>query len=913
MNTISEDPSHANVFKYASLGTDGHLLFDTYKDKNSAWSYTSLDHCRCCGLQDDYCSCEFAPHSGIVNDAAVMKMPTTTQENMQFTDLTTDHGYAVLSEIDPTRRLQDSNDASLENFFSRPVKIADIPWETSTDLDLQTNPWNLYFGNKRVINRLANFKLLRAKLRLKIVINGNSFHYGRAIVAYKPLADFDEIAQGVAYIPKDLVQLSQLPHIYLDPTTSSGGDMELPFFWPLNYLDIPDSSWGQMGQLYIKSINPLKHANGATDKVTISVFAWAEDVNMSGLTSQNPTQMTPQMGDEIDTANKDGIVSGPATTVAKVSNAMCSIPPLKPFAMATSTVATAVASAARVFGYSRPPVTANPSPYRPTPISHLAATTVPDTALKLSVDDKQELSIDPRIAGLGSADPMSIKEIAKRESYLTTFTWSNNDNPESLLFNSRVTPVLWNESNDEYGDLATAFHFPACAMAALPFKYWTGTINFRFQFVCSGFHKGRVRIAYDPDFITGSEYNVNYMEIVDLAEKNDFTISIGNGQVTTLLDRHIPGLTDVDAIFSSANRINSDGAGNGTIGMFVVNELTTPNSEVDNDIEVNVFISAGDDFEVFVPDSHFQSFVLKPSIPDANKKFKAQSGEEPGGTLDESSAPLQSTSTNVGPGMQDNTLTNMVYTGESIMSFRTMLKRYSLHRRQWIGPNNGMYRMFGTRNMFPLWRGATPQAQDTSIDGKYDYVNTLLLHWVVAAHQGWRGGIRTKMLPKHRTVSYTTDPTSGPGISDVLSSSLYVERVHTGDGTNGVTTVAQNFTGNDNANQCAWDGIKNFINEGNSVARPTGFQGMLYADDNINGAAEFESPFYSNFRFVPGKVLNFRSGTNISEGYQFDLTTFGGKGRHVDFHHAIAEDFQVYFWTGLPRMYYEVTPPSPGQ
>jgi len=128
--------------------------------------------------------------------------------------------------------------------------------------------------------------------------------------------------------------------------------------------------------------------------------------------------------------------------------------------MATSKVAGAVASAAKIMGYSRPANTKNPDPLRPTPISQLATTTTPDTALKMTVDDKQELTIDPRVSGVGAHDPMVIRDIAKREAYLTSFQWPVGEGSASLLWNARVNPCLWQE------DANGAIMLPPCAVAA---------------------------------------------------------------------------------------------------------------------------------------------------------------------------------------------------------------------------------------------------------------------------------------------------------------------------------------------------------------------------------------------------------------------------------------------------------------
>ena len=438
------------------------------------------------------------------------------------------------------------------------------------------------------------------------MINGNGFQYGRAMVGYLPMDSYDKMSIFSSLIPHDLVQLSQCPHVFIDPTTSTGGELCLPYFNHFNNSSIPFGNYRNLGRIYVRTINALKHANGAGDKCTVSIFAWAENVQLNVLTSVDAPTLTPQSGmeskgkkntmskstqggkkssyarqdggaatagKEIDEANSTGMVSGPATSIVKAANALSVIPQIAPFAMATSKVAGAVGNAAKALGYSRPPVTKNPEPYRPTPASQLATTNTPDTAIKLTVDEKQELTIDPGIAGLGPEDPMSIQNIASRESFLTKFNWDMGTAPETLLWNARVDPVQWVNSG------GSAYHFPATAMAALPFEYWTGTLKFRFQIVCSAFHKGRLKFVYDPLFLDSNEYNTNYIEIVDIADTQDFTIEIGNGQATTLLQHALPG---EDPVFDQHNvlPLTYKPYGNGVIGVYIVNELTTDRKSV---------------------------------------------------------------------------------------------------------------------------------------------------------------------------------------------------------------------------------------------------------------------------------------------------------------------------------------------
>lgn len=833
---------------------------------------------------------------GIVAEASIQKKGTfTAQENVDFSDQMQPYVYDAGGEMDPTRSLQDSDDATLDNFFSRPLKIHEEEWGTGTSKYININPWSLYFENPRVINRLATYKLLKAKLHLKIVINGNGFQYGRALVSYLPYPSWDTLSTSRELFPLDLIQESQRPHVFLDPTTSSGGEMILPMFWYANYLDIPTESWGELGEITIRSINDLKHANGAADRASISVFAWAEDVSFSVLTSREPDNtLVPQMG-EIDEANRSGVISKPASVIAKCAGLLKTVPSIAPFALATEMGASAVGNIAKMFGYSRPLITKAPDPFVPRPFGQLAVTNVPDNCYKLTVDEKQELSIDPRIAGLsGGTDPLNIRDIASRESYLTTFSWNIGTAPETILWNSRIDPALWAESLET----PRALYLPACAVACMPFEYWTGSMKFRFQIVCSSFHKGRLKVVYDPDFIATNEYNTNYLHVIDIADTKDFTIEIGNGQHYTLLNHHKPGLQSITQAYGTT-RFTSKGAGNGVIGLYVVNELTTPNSTVNNDIEINVFVSMGDDFEVFVPSNDFQKYVYKPIFSEQSGTIVPESEN-----TTEPSAPLHDETVKLGPALQDDELINKVYTGESITSFRQMLKRYNLH--SCIGLISSNDRMLQVQMAaFPYLRGRVDGAIHTTEDGQaYNYCNTVMLHWVSHCFSGWRGSIRWKAIYR------------SAGSAGSRSGTKYMPRME-----------VSRFSQPGPYTETRLDPFPDYYNPSRAAAsvvvatntpgvhfsegRPDSIsRGTAITIGEINPTLEWEIPFYSALRHIPGKAQDWTS-VILHGGSIFNMWHGLDNPTTVDFYCAAGEDYVPYFWTGCPPLYFEPSPVAP--
>lgn len=826
----------------------------------------------------------YSPQSGVTSDTSVLTDSNSMkQHNMKFSDQNAEYVNELNCVMDESRKLQDTDDIDLSDFFSRPVKINQTSWGTGTILDQTIDPWSLYFNNKRVANRLVNYKLLRATLHIKVVVNGNGFLYGRAMATYLPLADFDDFKQTSSLIPQTLIQMSQWPKVFIDPRNSTAGTLVVPMFWHNNVLDVSFGNFNDVGELYLRSIVPLKHANGASDFVTVSVFAWAEDVQLSGLTAYNFVGLTPQSGKEVDVANSSGVVSGPATAIAKFAGALKTVPTIGKYAMATEMGANVVANVARQMGYCRPPLTRNPDPLKPTMVSSLALCTVPDGVQKLSVDDKQELTIDPDISGLHSSDPMAIVEIAKRESYITQFTWQIGAAPDDFLWNCRVTPMIWDES------ASGAYHFPACAAAALPFTKWTGTMHYRFQVVCSAFHKGRLKILYDPvQTPLAPEWNVNYMRIVDISDETDFTVSVSNTQSQTLLNMAIPGLDSSTETFSTTP-YTSYGPGNGTLAVYVVNELTTPNSSVNNDIQINVYVSAGDDFEVFYPTDLFQRFVFKP-----------QSGMEripESENTTEPDAPQQSIGEHIGVELSHMDVQNIVFAGESVRSFRTLLKRYNLHSVIAAATTTTTNLFLGTRPAFPYYRGNVAGAVDTtSASAPYNFCNTVLLHWVRIMFSGARGSIRWKLVPRRFSGGF-----SSPVNIMVQRDDFALDYEQDVAASNSYTSVTQA------KKDVILAGVMGTNIQGNFTAT----KGAAITNSSVNPSLEFEVPYYAAERFEPGKPQSYtQNGLYYFPTWKYLVNTAGATKMVVDAYCAAGEDFQVYFFTGMPPVYYEESPPE---
>lgn len=791
----------------------------------------------------------------------------------------------IPSSMDPTRMSADKADNSMGAFASRPLKIAEYVWTPSVTFYERFDPWSLFINNKRNVNRFNNFNMFRAKLKVKVLVNGNSFFYGRLMASYQPFETLDSLTANAALVPQDNIQMSQMPRFFIDPTVSQGGEMTLPFFWPYEYCNLPNGDYENLGKMTIRQLTPLKHTSGdvtLSNQINVTVYAWMEDATFEAPTHSNMSTIVPQSekGDERKNAQK-GPVEKVATAVEAAATTLAKIPSIAPFATPAAIGASAIKGVASTMGWCAPTIVEAPSPYKPLPTSNTAVTNGADTSMKLSMDGKNELSVDPRIVGLGDKDELDIRYIASRESYLTSFDWNLTTSAESLLWNSVVDPMLFD--NQIVGGKNTHF-FTAMAGASLPFKYWNGSISFRFQIVASAFHRGRLAIVYDPDATASTrEDNVAYTEVVDISSNRDFTLTIGPNQDRLMIERGDPNAAGLP--FSTLGITTNPGYGNGTIAVYVLNELTIPNTDttVNNDIKVNVFVKANDDFEVFMPSADFAEFVIKPQS-ETEVIDPVQQGESYE-TEEKEVAPSKVVS-----------LRNLVYAGEQILSFRQLLKRYypwrGIHRptnASSTGPQ--IYRL--EHGAIPGYRGNVPGALDNRAGPvAYSFLTTTMINYLMPAFQAVRGSLRWKIMKR------------GKGSYDIVPMSASVAYSYDGRYSENLYSITNNSSG------CA----QNTVSEPGGTYFDHSTLGTVIYAPSVNSAIEYEIPWYTQERFLPGKQDNFTSQVSGAlqprPGVQLHLDDSSSAPSYYQTYVAAGEDFSMYFFTGWPRMYLEVILPA---
>jgi len=653
--------------------------------------------------------------------------PATT---VSFSDGVAGEMYMVPPSINPVAGVDSTPDVGLAQFLARPVVIDTTTWTTSdANGPYQTiRPWKLFMANAAVTRKLNNYAFFRGKLHVKFVINATPFQFGLMRVSYRPLVGFvkDKTAPLDANSIGRLIQRSQQPGVYLEPSKNAGGEMELPFFYHKNWLDIThEADVNSFGELQFDVFSALAVAlSGASSTVTIRTFAWMSDVELMG-----PTTKLVLQSDEYG----DSPISGPATAIANIASYLVDVPVIGSFARATQIGASAVSSIASFFGFTNVPNVSNVNPVYCMSAPHLATSDISVPYQKLVLDPKTELSIDPTLFGLSNEDELSLSYLKKKESLFGMSTWSTSDPVNTKVMNLRVTPSLNSNWNlDNASDVTVGwrtYHTPLSYISQL-FKHWRGTLRFRFKIVCTKYHKGRLKFAFDPiGDISAlvSETNEVYTHILDLGESDEIIIDVPYHQALAWLTINQSQNDDWnlgDPLTPNAN------AANGMISISVFNVLEAPVSP--SSLTVLAYVSGGDDFEFANP----QGWISNGGTSYVPSFFRLQSEES-------------TTRVVLGDLPKPHPDRYGLNYGESVLSLRKLLHRSQIADTFSCPAGSGNSTMLYRKSFFrmPYCPGYTPESMGPvankviAASGTADYAfNTMhMMTWVSAMFCGYRG------------------------------------------------------------------------------------------------------------------------------------------------------------------------------
>lgn len=495
----------------------------------------------------------------------------------------------------------------LSNFLSRPIEIANVSWEIGGPFMEVFPIWDLFSIQPSVRAKLRNFAYFSGDLNVRIEVSATPFHYGRLLASYQP---YPLNNPTLVHYQNSLISFSDMKPLFcnflsqapgavtIDPKSNKPVEMKIPFIStkPMfrlfnesgNILSAVTSytDFERAGSLILTDLNALSATTDTATNAQVRVFVWATNVKLGPPTG---TRIVVNTESGTYDERERGPVERFSSSAVEVSRALSSIPWISPFAKASSYIFNGVKTLSSIFGWSKPVVSGDPSLVKNEPFQNGSVTIGQDTAKRIVFDPKQEILIDPRCTAT-ETDDLVIAELARKSSYLTTFVWNHWRAPMEPMWRIKSEPMLHTYTE---GATHKFFQPSACAFAAYPFNFWNGKMRFRFEIVCSSFHRGKLLIMFEPnisqqgwieDIVT---LNKQFLIIVDIQETQDFDICVDWAspwywQETSPV---------FDESFGSDFTISRPRCTNGYL---IVMPFTSLQSQNASDVDINVYVSCDD-------------------------------------------------------------------------------------------------------------------------------------------------------------------------------------------------------------------------------------------------------------------------------------------------------------------------------
>lgn len=749
------------------------------------------------------------------------------------------------------------------DFLSRPLSLANVSYTAGSDLTYSLDIWDAFLSHPSVRAKIRNYAYLKANLVVRIAVSGTPFHYGKLQVSYQPLASMNknlpyvESLLGTANRIGALTYLSQAPGCsVIDVKSNKPLELSLPFISPQpvmrlfndSPLILPDSSSFDdsvgFGKLYINSINTLSAASSTPTPVSLFIYAYMTDLQLGA-----PTGTVITIGTEADVdERKTGPVERFATRASEIAYALTSVPIIAPFAKASAMTLEGVGALSALFGYSVPTMETEPERVKNEPFQNGAHMIGYDTGKRLVLDPCQELSVDPRVTGTED-DDMAIAALCKKESLLDVFDWGDSDNPLSnpvwtAPVNPRIMKRLATGAPTPYVVAPTPLSF-----AATPFEYWRGDITFRFEIVCSAYHRGKLAFYFEPNIAqnvvidTVLDMNKQYVKVIDIQETQDVSFCV-KWAFPKAWARVLP-----DSLLGDLGEVGFLGTGlfdyaNGYIAVTPFTKLQSPDG---SDIQINVYVSS--------ENMMFNQLVLR-NFPTIRPTTEARVISTP---TDVACMDLNESTANVAHISEE-------HFGEMPVSFRALCKRFCGYEHmtsESIPAGAGVYGLL-RKSLYP--------APNPGYTGTASSAEPNLISYLRYGYVAMRGGT------KHRV-------TINGGVTFNETSRIKVK----------LRPPSSSFS-------------DSMTKETNVQRLCSSIIGTLDYIPHTNGGVEFEVPFYSNNLFAVSFSDDFLPTTEsliddvATRGFEviFPWTSIDDVDNYIVHDIAAAEDFSLMRYQGAP-------------
>jgi len=412
--------------------------------------------------------------------------------------------------------------------------------------------------------------LYRANIKIILQVSGTPMHQGTLLVTSVPKGT--AFSTGGGDVASRISSYMAAPHTFLYANGSSSVSLEVPFYANTKYLATDlnltaltnDAYNGDFASLRAIVLNPLAPPSNGNSTLTVAIYVMFDDAQF----------FVPHSAVTFVAQSKivSGLIDGLTTRTKQMTEDFI--------------------DSARVVLRD---YTGLHNKNHPVPVN------------KMIIADRNNYNLVDYDTNLEKLDPFSeftrvcaeplfetkndemmLSYILSKPQYLGTFKVSTSTNTGKVVWSRPITPLQEAVVN------ANSVHYSTpLGILSLLSKYWKGSLNIHIQSNMTNFHFCKLVVARDYSPVSDSLTKVPLLDDVAnlLVENIEFS---GGGQVQTVV---MPYMSIFDQL-----EITTDYPLNAVQhGMYYVylDQPLVTNGTVANEVEFNVYISAGEDFQLF--------------------------------------------------------------------------------------------------------------------------------------------------------------------------------------------------------------------------------------------------------------------------------------------------------------------------
>lgn len=402
-------------------------------------------------------------------DQASNVVLTQTQEESNVLPIAKSIDWGSLSSSDVK--------ASYEAVTNRWLELSNFTWNTSQSRnsivyssylpveavrDPKTNKLDLKNPNKLIFNM---HRLWKGDIEIKIHLNSNKFQIGQLQCSwyYEPHND-----SSYSELRNNIFTRSQTDHVLISASSSNEATLYIPYKNHLPYLNTRNRIGIKhplvLGQLTIMVLNPLLVAGSTPDSCYGTIFVRFPKSEFTGMLA------------------------------ADVDNSVIAIPEMEFVKLAEQALHT-VNNVTNMDA---------PSDVRQ------ALNIVPQASHSWSAGTNTPVPLMPlRLDPLGTTSAiqdnqyeMTTANLCSRFGLFKQLDWNSSSQVGTLITSFPVAPLTdkttYTKLTSSVANSLDRYLLPPVAVVSGLFAYWRGSLEYRFDIVCSQFHTGRLLIAYVP-------------------------------------------------------------------------------------------------------------------------------------------------------------------------------------------------------------------------------------------------------------------------------------------------------------------------------------------------------------------------------------------------------------------------------